>query len=485
MLILGGGVAWAILLVGLSWPFAVDDAFILFRYGRHLAEGRGLVWNPGGPPVEGYTNLTYVALSAAVSGLGLEPIWVMKALGLASLAAVVGLTSALVRSTGGGRTEALVAAVLLLASPGLCFWAVSGLETTFFTALLLAAMVAFTRDTRRHDALAAGVLLFAALTRTEAPAWAVALMVARGVLAARGGGLRAAWPRLSPWLAFFAVPYGVFFAARASYFGEWLPNPVLFKSTLTVEGGGESVLWPFWRTWWPWCVLAALGLWRTRRWMPAVVALVAVPVFATAMTDAHGSSTVTFFDRYLLPVVPAVALLAAEPLAALLQWRRAAGAAAWALLWGWTSFNPHVNVREVGSLALSQASNVAPANLALAEHLAGERPPGYRVALGDVGFVGWRFHGVIDDVYGLNEYGYTRGCRGNLDCWVKALLARRPDGVVLIMRDDDAPLHSAHRVEQAIAATPEFQARYVRSREFGAGDNPWRYVLFDRRQDSH
>jgi len=43
-----------------------DDAFISFRYARHLAEGQGLVWNPE-ERVEGYTNFLWVLVLAAGS----------------------------------------------------------------------------------------------------------------------------------------------------------------------------------------------------------------------------------------------------------------------------------------------------------------------------------------------------------------------------------------------------------------------------------
>ena len=33
-----------------------DDAMIAMRYARNLADGYGLVWNPGGERVEGFTN---------------------------------------------------------------------------------------------------------------------------------------------------------------------------------------------------------------------------------------------------------------------------------------------------------------------------------------------------------------------------------------------------------------------------------------------
>ena len=34
-----------------------DDAMISMRYARNLANGHGLVWNPGEEAVQGYTNL--------------------------------------------------------------------------------------------------------------------------------------------------------------------------------------------------------------------------------------------------------------------------------------------------------------------------------------------------------------------------------------------------------------------------------------------
>ena len=49
-----------------------EDAFISFRYGRHLAAGHGLVWNLGGPPVEGYTNFLWVLMAAAFDALGVD-----------------------------------------------------------------------------------------------------------------------------------------------------------------------------------------------------------------------------------------------------------------------------------------------------------------------------------------------------------------------------------------------------------------------------
>ena len=52
--------------------FLGDDSFISFRYAKHLAEGQGLVWNPG-DRVEGYTNFLWVLLMAAGLSVGVAP----------------------------------------------------------------------------------------------------------------------------------------------------------------------------------------------------------------------------------------------------------------------------------------------------------------------------------------------------------------------------------------------------------------------------
>ena len=53
--------------------FVCDDAFISFRYAQHLAEGQGLVWNPG-ERVEGYTNFLWVVSIAIGMLLHIDPI---------------------------------------------------------------------------------------------------------------------------------------------------------------------------------------------------------------------------------------------------------------------------------------------------------------------------------------------------------------------------------------------------------------------------
>lgn len=71
------------------WNFTVDDAFISFRYSEHLANGFGLLWNIGQPPVEGYTNFLWVVIIAVPFLLKLDPIISTKIIGLSSVLGII------------------------------------------------------------------------------------------------------------------------------------------------------------------------------------------------------------------------------------------------------------------------------------------------------------------------------------------------------------------------------------------------------------
>ena len=84
--------AAAVLFCAHAWTYrewTEDDAFISFRYAKNLADGQGLVFNPG-ERVEAYSNFSWVLLQSAALKAGLDPETASKALGLlAGLAALV------------------------------------------------------------------------------------------------------------------------------------------------------------------------------------------------------------------------------------------------------------------------------------------------------------------------------------------------------------------------------------------------------------
>ena len=221
----------------------VDDAGITFAYARSVATGAGPVLQPGAPPVEGFSDPTWMALLAFGHRLGLfdhgtwfgVPDYVAypKTLAIALLAVV--FSAFLAMATAVARHPAAVTAVAGCACaliPSFVIWSVSGLENSLLAAAV-AVQVALV--VRRRDrlaavlpALACGLLAaLAALTRPEGAVYAATYPLALLVV----GRLR--WRELGAAalsVVAFALPFGAYLAWRLATFGQWLPTTAIAKS---------------------------------------------------------------------------------------------------------------------------------------------------------------------------------------------------------------------------------------------------------------
>ena len=122
--------------VNLSLVFEYfDDAFISFRYSRHLVDGLGLVWNPG-ERVEGYTNFLWVLMVAAGMVAGIAPEILTPFLGTLSALTVLALLAYLAARRQGWTSPLIwLAPGALALSRSYVVWSGSGLETHFFCLL--------------------------------------------------------------------------------------------------------------------------------------------------------------------------------------------------------------------------------------------------------------------------------------------------------------------------------------------------------------
>jgi hypothetical protein len=221
----------------------VDDAGITFAYARSVATGLGPVLQPGQPPVEGYSDVTWLALLALGHKLGLfdhgtwfgVPDYVAypKTLALLLLAVVFG--AFLAAASAVSRHPATVTAIAGCACaliPSFMIWSVSGLENSLLaaTVAMLAAVLVRKRGQLAGflPALACGLLAaLAALTRPEGLVYAAAYPVAL-LLAGRGWWRSVGAGALS--IVAFAVPFGAYLAWRLATFGQWLPTTAIAKS---------------------------------------------------------------------------------------------------------------------------------------------------------------------------------------------------------------------------------------------------------------
>lgn len=306
-----------------------EDAFITWRYGRNLALGRGLVFNPGeSPPVEGYSDFLWVLYGALWQLLGLAPWWPVAITTLGCAVATLFLVERLARGPLQLGPEATAAAMLLTATaPPFTRWATSGLEPMAVTATFAWAAwwTAFGRG--RRDGWRAGwTLLALSLLRTEGIGWTP-------ILVALAAGLRHLEGRRDPALllraaALPAVGWTAWFAWKTAYHGSMVSNVALAKvafGPLTVERGLAYVVLAVVVLVWP--LLTAPGLvhlggrqrWRAL-WLAALV--LALPGLSVAV----GGDYMPWF-RFLVPGVPFAALAAAGAVAALASGGRGAAVA--------------------------------------------------------------------------------------------------------------------------------------------------------------
>jgi arabinofuranosyltransferase len=296
------------------YRYTQDDTFISLRYAENLARGQGLVFNPG-ERVEGYSNFLYVLLLAGGAAAGLSLVTLAKVVGILSAAGVLVLVLGLPRRMAAEEgVVGYLAPALLALSPAFALWAVMGLETLFYTLLVLLAVTLFLEERGRPwRAVASGVAFAAvALTRPEGALFLVATMAWRA-LEWRRWGRR---PELADLArgGVFAVCFGAFLLWRVAYYGDLLPNTYYAKAGFGVLGKlrGAKYLFEFLRyhggAILPVLALAPLVRRRVPRWIGYLATLLAAHL---AFVVWVGGDNMAQF-RFMVPVLPLLYLLAQE-----------------------------------------------------------------------------------------------------------------------------------------------------------------------------
>ena len=312
-----------------AWPMKLDDAFIAFRYARNLVEGVGLVWNPGEPPVEGYSNFLWVLVMAVVHQLGLEPLRAAKVLGLLSSVLGLGAVGWLTWRATACRYTALAAALLLGFTQDWIVNAVLGLETSLYATLMMLALGSVLQlaqsRTPRLGGLAGVLLGVCALTRPEAPM----LFLLSG--AWLGWQWRGAVPRRAAlvFAAGFGAVFGPYFVFRLAYYGDFLPTAVRAKdagqpfvqSYLAANpflGGPEYVV-DLLRAYSPVVVLAAAGAVLVTREVGSRLALPGLVVAGYFAGVARTWPVMGLAHRLLMPAAVLLMVLAAPAVIAFVR----------------------------------------------------------------------------------------------------------------------------------------------------------------------
>lgn len=210
-----------------------EDAAILMRYALHLAQGHGIVWNVGGPPVDGATDFLFLVMVAGLAraGLAIEP--AVRLICLVSHVLTVLLVYLAVRRLHHAPIWAAgVSAGFVALGPG-WLYALAYFGTPFFALFsastwYMAHRVVATPTRRLSLALFALSGLVLGLIRPEGVFLAGFMLLA----VVYAPGWRGARPALISFVLVFLLLGGAYFLWRWSYFGYPLPNPFYKK------GGG-------------------------------------------------------------------------------------------------------------------------------------------------------------------------------------------------------------------------------------------------------
>jgi hypothetical protein len=227
----------------------VDDAGITFAYARNLASGQGVVAQPGVPPVEGYSNPTWMFVAAAAYVLHLFVLpWTPKVLAAGCAVAAFAVIWRDLGRRGAGPWISGVALGLLAACSGFVIWVMSGLENALLawlatvSASLAIHAVERTGEVPRRDVGAGVVAALLALTRPDALLYAAGypIALAVGAMRHRPLAIRPVVQGVARMLAGFLPVFGGYLAFRFLYFGDWVPNTFHAK----VKPAGASLLDP-------------------------------------------------------------------------------------------------------------------------------------------------------------------------------------------------------------------------------------------------
>jgi len=365
----------------LLWRVTLDDAFITFRYARHLAQGYGLgAWNRTGEHVEGYSSLLWTLLLGGAAWLGVDIRIASKVFGTAAALTVI----AVLFRRRADRPAVLTGVFLLLYLPFM-FYAASGMEAVAFTGLVTLVLVGPARwqpivapllvATRPEGALVAGIDVLALGWRRERWRWIAATAIA--------GGLTLIAIAVHRWAAYGALAPNTYYAKVAGggighvrlgliYVGSWMLAHAVVLAFLAI---------------------GAVAVTRTgdRRGLTSLMLVVAYIVY---LVSAGGDAPTAFPAwRQFVHVAPAWVLVAMTGLTQVVRgsrWRQVGAAIGLAL------------AADLGVLLVQERGGPRPGNAVYVAWLASLTGPTTTISSSYAGALPFIVDAVHIDALGLN-----------------------------------------------------------------------------------
>ena len=224
----------------------IDDAHIFLTYGKNLVAGEGLVYNPGGERVEGFSSSLWLLIITLGYLVSSSPEYYVLAV---SVLIVSGAVAVLVQRVDKRRVLGLAGVVLIawvLSSPAYITWmSLSLMDTALWSALLLLGVASALYGKPLGLAF---VVITMVLARPEGMLWAPVLIIIAALPAWVDKGPLAALREFRPAILAYIVTLAALTIWRLLYFGYPLPNTYYVKmspDTLYNLGQGFNYLLAF------------------------------------------------------------------------------------------------------------------------------------------------------------------------------------------------------------------------------------------------
>lgn len=445
-------IASAIITVIVARNLWLDDAFISFRYAKNLYEGQGLVYNAG-ERVEGYTNFLWTIIAYVGLQLGVEAITFAQIVSVVSQMLTIWLVYLLGQGPEQSRYSALIAPVFLAFHASFLAYPMTGMETSFFTMLVVLAVLLLIRNahTSRTGAVAlSAVLLGIAFTRFDG-------LIMVGILLGYKVLFEREFKKLLPIVGIFVVGVVIYNLWRISYYPALLPNTFYAKvgfSLVQVAKGGLYLV-RFVVDNGPHFFLLAV--------LPFALGQVGKrEKFFAWVVAAHlsyillvGGDWMPFY-RFIMPVLPLLFLLMQNGLWQLYElarpekWgHRLAGAAVMMLLFAWNFLPLYENKRFLTDGVSGYLFHPKEAR-GIGAYLNDVLPGDYLVANEWAGIIPYYMQQPVLDIFGLTdseitEMDFPRTTNGRF-ITADYLLERDPEVIILLAR-------TFATVEKATSAT--------------------------------
>jgi hypothetical protein len=397
-------------------PSSFDDAYITYRYARNLALGRGFVFNIG-DPVLGTTTPLYALLLAGLSLIWSDIPVLSHYIGVLAWALCVPVIYGIGR-IGSHETVGIAAAAFIALNP--LILGVLGMETALYVLLVLLAFYLYLKGlstwaavcaglaflTRWDGILVIGVLLFAEMLKHRERFLKMCLVCAAIIV---------------PWLVYSCATFGsifpnTFWAKMGQGWNEGLGGDEIGTfgrgMLLTAKSAyAENRLFLLLPVFW---VIGLFSVFYLRvKWWPILL-------WTAAYTVGYFALGLLRFPWYYPPLVPGLALLAAQGIESVAQFvtcrlKQRAGQFVVAATFCVLCLIPHgdwlIKSRR------TQMNTHSASYVKVGQWLQAHTPPDSSVALLEIGIIGFYSDRTVIDTMGLVSPEMV----GHLENWLQTL----------------------------------------------------------------